>query len=350
MKALAALLTLSLAACGGSDGNTSNNNSTDNTNNNNNDNGSGGDTTKDTTAPTVVSITPADGATGVRSDAVIVVEFTEPMDRLSVQDGLDTSDLGGVQFSWSDDGTTVTIAPDAPLDYADGFGINPEGTEAKQYQVTVRAGCTDEAGNSLASDVQSTFSTLKSITAGFERDNGLTGSGTPEGIVTTDTGPIKVGDDGNGGISNALRGYITIDLSPLPDTAVEIVSATLADTQSVESNNPYTALGDGTGLLIDHVSYTVATGDFATITGNEANAAFNTTPLAELGVFANSGDTDLSMDVTSQVQDDFAHRVERSNRSQYRLRFSTYTDLDDLANAVYLVRNDVALKVVYLAP
>jgi hypothetical protein len=302
--------------------------------------GGGGD---DTTAPTVVSVSPASGAAGVREDATVVFVFSEPMDQLSVQNSVDTSALGGVTFAWSDGGTTLTITPDAPLAYAEGAGNDPDATAAIQYDVTVGTGGADEAGNVLAVGAQTVFTTLKSMSTTFGRDNALTGAGTPDGVTTDADDFCYVGDDALGAAAKGYRGYITMDLAALPATAVEIVSATLEGAQLAEIGNPYGALADSAGLILEHAVFTL--GD-----SNADNAAFNGTPLSQVGTFADAGDTNLSVDVTPQVQDDLAHRGERSSRSQYRLRFSQFTNLDATADYVLIGRDELALDVVYLVP
>ncbi|OGC00091.1 hypothetical protein A2V82_13030 [candidate division KSB1 bacterium RBG_16_48_16] len=55
--------------------------------------------TKDSTPPAVVSLSPADGASGVSTSSVIRVEFSEPVDRNSIQ--FFTLTTGGIQVSGS---------------------------------------------------------------------------------------------------------------------------------------------------------------------------------------------------------------------------------------------------------
>jgi hypothetical protein len=303
----------------------------------------GGDNTADNTAPTVLSVTPADAANGIRANARVVFEFSEPMDQLSVQNSIDTSDLGGVTFAWSDNSTVLTITPDSPLQYAEGKGVNPGDTVAKKYTVVIGTGATDEAGNNLESGAQTTFSTLKAIETTFGRDNALTGAGNHVEVVTDADDFIYVGDDALEGLASAYRGYITMDMSLLPTTAVDIVAAKLESKQLAELGTPYAVLGSGTGVIMEH-------GTFMLGDSNSDNAAFNMTPLSEVGVFANKGDTDLAINVTTEVKDDLANRAARNSRSQYRLRFSTFTNLDAVANYVLIDRDSLALTVIYLAP
>jgi hypothetical protein len=106
----------------------------------------------DTTPPTITSRSPSAGATGVSTGASIIVQFSEPMDAVSItaatfrlrQSGA-PSDLPAV-VTYS--GTTATLDPDAPLQ---------PGTE---YQVTVAGTVTDLAGNPLSADDTWSFATF----------------------------------------------------------------------------------------------------------------------------------------------------------------------------------------------
>lgn len=298
---------------------------------------------EDTTPPEIVSIIPADGAIGVRADAVVTIAFSEPMDRLSVQNSLDTSDLGGVTFTWSDGNATLTIEPNDPLAYAEGTGNVPADTTANQFAVILGTGAADEAGNTVESGTQVTFSTLKQMTSTFGRDNALTGAGTPGGVTTDADDFVYVGDDAMGAAAAGYRGYVTMDLTLLPDTAEDIVWARLRGNQLAEIGNPYGALGATTGVILEHTVFTLGT-------QLEANAAFNQSPLSEVGVFANAGETTLTIEVSEQVRDDLANRATRNSRSQYRLRFSEFTNLDNVADYVLIGRDELELELVYLAP
>ena len=78
------------------------------------------DVQPDTTPPTIVSVTPEDGARGVAKDANLTIVFSEPMDREKTQAAYSSVDLppAGVDFRWSADGTTLTIDPKGELSSA----------------------------------------------------------------------------------------------------------------------------------------------------------------------------------------------------------------------------------------
>jgi methionine-rich copper-binding protein CopC len=80
-------------------------------------------------APTLVSSTPADGAT-VGSGATLALTFSEPMDASSVvvavTDGTDAYDPGAP--TWSNGGATVTYAaPPSPLAHEATYGVTVDG-------------------------------------------------------------------------------------------------------------------------------------------------------------------------------------------------------------------------------
>jgi subtilisin len=109
----------------------------------------------DTAAPAVSSISPADGATGVSTSTSVAVSFSEPMDRASVQAAFSlgrTSDGAPVSgaFSWS--GNTMTFKPSTAL------------AQATSYTARVASGAVDAAGNKLAAEHASGFTTAAAAT------------------------------------------------------------------------------------------------------------------------------------------------------------------------------------------
>ena len=127
----------------------------------------------DTTAPTLSSITPADGATGVAVGANFVLTFNEAVKAgtgsFLVKSGTTTvatiavTDTSQVTFS----GSTVTINPTSNLDYS------------KSYSVTVASGVIkDSAGNNWSGSGTNPydFTTAPNTLNGSEENDTLTGS------------------------------------------------------------------------------------------------------------------------------------------------------------------------------
>lgn len=110
----------------------------------------------DVTAPTIVSISPADLATGVDTATTVVVTFSESVNHNS---GVTLAVDGGasVTCTVTSPANTVVLTPTAPL------------TSSTTYRVTVTTAVTDLAGNALAAGTSTTFGTTSSnpiITSG----------------------------------------------------------------------------------------------------------------------------------------------------------------------------------------
>ena len=73
----------------------------------------------DTLPPMILSVTPGNGESGVALDGGVEVDFNQPMDAASVEDAftLVEQSAGNVagSFDWTDDGSSFTFQPDAPL-------------------------------------------------------------------------------------------------------------------------------------------------------------------------------------------------------------------------------------------
>ena len=110
--------------------------------------GGGGGGGGDETAPTVVSTSPADTASGIAVTSVISVTFSENMDVATISTASFSVDNGVTGTVTHNSGTnTATFTPAASL--------NPNTT----CTVTVSSSCSDVAGNGLAVDYVWTFET-----------------------------------------------------------------------------------------------------------------------------------------------------------------------------------------------
>ncbi len=289
----------------------------------------------DAEAPYVVSVTPANGAIGVRADASVIFEFSEPMDRYSVEHNLLSDDLGLTFADWNEAGDALTLTPKEPLSYVTGEGVAPGALSANRYHVVLGTGATDLAGSGIVSGAETVFETLKELTTTLERDNMLTGTATAARQVSDSDDFLDVGDDDN---DEGHRSFVSFDLAMLPWGSVEVVEATLTATQISEAiGQPYVELG--TAVIIDQVIFDALD-----------NGAFNTDPLSEVGDFAVSGDVELAIDVTPEVHDDLVNRLDRADLSQFRLRFETINNEDGGADQVLIGREDLLLSVTYLVP
>ncbi|MBI5699912.1 right-handed parallel beta-helix repeat-containing protein [Candidatus Saganbacteria bacterium] len=102
----------------------------------------------DSTTPTVLTVSPTDGATSVSISATVIIVFSKEMSREATQNAFSLSASPAVSggFSWSGDGKTLTFTPAAALEYN------------TLYTVAVAAAATDLAGNHLTA-FSSSFTT-----------------------------------------------------------------------------------------------------------------------------------------------------------------------------------------------
>lgn len=131
--------------------------------------------TVDQTHPTVVSISPHDGATNVDPSSNISIKFSEPIDQLHFSVDIDPYPMG--DKLWSADGKTFTYDP---------FELVP----GQQYIVTVfPGGVSDLSGNMITGLTSAVFSTGSAFEDG--RLSGVV-QGAPGTAAANPTGAIAV--------------------------------------------------------------------------------------------------------------------------------------------------------------
>lgn len=113
----------------------------------------------DSTAPTVVSRTPSAGATNVAINTTVTITFSEPMDAATITAAniklATTSPVTAVAatVTYNTATNTATLTPTSPL------------ANNTNYTITVTTGVTDVAGNHLAAQFVSTFTTVADTTS-----------------------------------------------------------------------------------------------------------------------------------------------------------------------------------------
>jgi hypothetical protein len=287
--------------------------------------------------PFIVSVSPENGAAGVEDDAVLVITFSEPMDRQATESAYLSEDLpsGEVTFTWNEDSTVLTITPDLPLLLA--AGGDPEAVTALDYTYVVSDLARDAQGEALLARAFS-FSTARQITqtyaaiqdrdlTGNFRGNGSYGNGDCARNQTT----VCIGDSDNPG-DFQFRGFLSFDLRALPADIKRLTMAELSFEVADTNGNAFNGLGD---LLAEQVSFEVIDA-----------AAFDVEPLAGLGVVATSADEGslIEIDVSGVILADAA--AERM--TQLRLRFQQDTDNDGNADLIISDWSTQQIRVVFL--
>ena len=155
--------------------------------------------TQDSTAPQVTSIEPGSGETDVELNATIQVDFSEPVDPATVISEttflLEGSVIPGA----------IVVAPDRmSLEFTPDVNLTP----AKTYTVRIPTeGITDQAGNGLASEFTSTFTTVTTTPVD------LRVGWTPQGAVGSGAGIWNVSADGTT-VTQTENGNPTFFVSP----------------------------------------------------------------------------------------------------------------------------------------
>ena len=295
------------------------------------------DVQPDTTAPTIVSVTPLNGANGIVKDANIVIVFSEPMDQAKTQAAYSSVDLApaNVAFTWSADRTTLTIDPKSDLAYED--DTVPSTVAAKRYAFSIASSAADIAGNTLATKFDAQFSTLRRVTQKLSSD--------PIEIrEQADDANIAGACNGQNLLLGALAGtwsggILNFDLSVFAPGLRTLERAQLDIGQASSSGEPFgpTKLGE---IACDHTSVDPAT-----------SATLDAPALRRMGILsANATHGPRSIDVLAAVVEDYQHRLSRSYRSQYRIAFTTQNP-DVRGSLAFVVFDCVAtLSLRYLVP
>jgi methionine-rich copper-binding protein CopC len=271
----------------------------------------------DTTAPTIVSVNPANNTSGVVRNAKISVTFSEAMDLASAQAAFQVTQPAGVTgtFSWAAGNLTMTFSPSATFAYGD----------VVRFQVTTAA--KDAAGNAKATTDSFSFTVIKSTTVNFPCIDAL--DGFVNAVGTAFPARELIGGNGGTGSTGMLRGYEAYDISALPATTTAITAAYIYIYQYSVASAPYgaTALGD---LMWYHVDFgpTLEATDFGTpvLTHPYPSGVLSTTPVLEW----------KSSSVVFAVQNDFANRTARNNRSEFVIQFPNDSSSNGIARYAYL--------------
>jgi Bacterial Ig-like domain len=294
----------------------------------------------DTTAPTIVSVSPSNAENGVAANAKIRIEFSEAMNQAATEQAYQSGDMPSVTFLWNANGTKLEIDPAGDLEHT------PAG---RVYSFKVRNTATDLAGNAL-SELTSTFRTLRELKRTFESVAALDGNIRSDGNVDASNTTMLVGDSGN--INTQHKSFVSFDLAALETDGLtvpqRITGAKMRVFQSLVINTPYSDLQVGDRqLLAAHVVY-----------GSALNFSdFNSAILHDLGEISSSdaGGYKTAQDALESLRDDWAERVTRENRSQFMLFFPLPTDADGEADQIVLNTREAAsnspeLEVTFLVP
>jgi len=200
--------------------------------------------TVDTTAPTIVSINPADGANTVVSS--ISATFSEVMDHSSInttsftlKDASNNSISGTVTSNDSGSATTSTFTPSSSL------------SRSVEYTATFSTGIKDLSGNSLLSQ------TTTSFTQSFTQQLGSSVDEIAYGVATDSSGNVYVsgwtsgGLDGNSSAGSSDLFVVKYNSSGTKQWTQQLGTSSTDEAQGVatdSSDNVYVAVSTSGGL------------------------------------------------------------------------------------------------------
>ena len=181
---------------------------------------------QDSTPPSLQSLEPSDGQTGVAQDVVIQIQFDEPLDPTSVN--ANNFELIGPaliegNFSLDAEGTGFSFTPNEPL------------TVDTEYSLRLHAGgIKDLAGNGLAEEITSSFivgTAVEPVIEVITPDSGYPGQTIDAQIQGSGLGGTEVNIDGSGVMLTDLGGdddtrYLRLTIDPLATSGERIISLT----------------------------------------------------------------------------------------------------------------------------
>lgn len=180
--------------------------------------GGGNASVPDTTAPTVLSVTPAHNATDIAASSTVSINFSETIDCATVTTSTFTVTAGSIVAGTPQcAGSTVTFTPAADLAFA------------TVYTVIVSAGVRDSSGNALGSVFVSSFTTAAAPSvASYTVGGTVSGLGSGKSVVLRNNGTddLTVSTNGNFTFATPLANGAAYNVSVLtqPDGQVCTVS------------------------------------------------------------------------------------------------------------------------------
>lgn len=263
-------------------------------------------------APSIVSVTPSNGATGILANEHIVIEFSQPMDPRNTVEAWrsDTLPRSALDFTWNEASTVLTVTAKQPLEYAHTSLNDTEHLElaARGYGYTLSSQATDRDGRALA-ETTVQFSTLREVSHTLHSVPQLTG------VVESPELPASI------------TGFVTVDLAPLPP-GIRVLEHAVARTSEYRLAAP---------VVVSQVAF--ARLDLSALTA-ESRGVVATLPAGT------SGDLLVPESLWRFLAADYRARSGARTLSQYRFDLPPGSD----ASVAGKLLEDASLELEYLVP
>ena len=291
----------------------------------------------DAIAPAVISSSPALGSIGVPAITTIALNFSEPMDRVSVQAAFAVGISGAVSWTNNDKTFNYQLTANAL------FG----GTVT--YQLGI--GAKDKAGNPMAAAVSKTYRVINQATVNMpyygsgEVDHAIGHLGIPDDDTAFLTS-IRVGDGHNLPLYPLIsyRGYLAFKINSIPANAT-LTAARLQVFLEHINSNPYGTLGH---LFLDRVNPPQIAENPYSLSGNRGDFNLPSLACASCPRQLLTDAVDVDADVLDFIR---ADRTDGHAGAQFRLRFSKlYSDNGKKDYVIFSNTRTPILTVTYQYP
>jgi hypothetical protein len=275
-------------------------------------------TTGDVTAPSVASVSPTEGATGVGVNTTVTATFSEAMDPTTINTttftlrptSSGTNLTGTVAYNAATN--TATFTPSAPL------------SSATQYTATVTTGARDASGNPMAAAKTWTFTTADVVAP------------TVTSIVPT-----------SGATNVALNTTVTVTFSePMLASTINNTNITLRPTASATPVAATVALQSGgtVAVLTPSAALSPSTNYTVTVTTGVQDASGNALSTAVASSFTTLTPDNTPPQVSSVQPADLAVGV--PTNSTVRVTFNEPMDVTTITNVNFVLRNTLTTALV----
>jgi hypothetical protein len=282
--------------------------------------------TNDTTAPTIVSSTPANGTTPVTNGTPLVIQFSKPMDRGSVEAHLRIAVTG--HFQWNAANTQVTYVP------------------TQVYQPGLSLQWTADSSQDLSGNTIYEFPAMHELRGiGLGKQDLVVSA--PQAVTLGTLGSradalgmLLIGDDAR---NQGTDAFLSFDLSALPGAATSKAAVRQAYLILSRVGCEGSVANLGGTLLVEGI----AAGS------SIASADLSSSPLGVAYQAQNvcSGPDEIFIPVTEKIRADFSAVPTQGGITHFRLRFAQATNGDHVPDRLVLnwrrLLEEPKLRVVY---